>query len=54
MEERVYQRDLKPDLFATQLGSGGQSSNLAESAAELLNGFNQRRARERPLTRFAP
>src|SRR5215467_9183644 len=54
MEERVYQRDLKPDLFATQLGSGGQGRNLAESAAELLNGFNQRRARERPQTSPAP
>jgi hypothetical protein len=42
MEERVYQRDLKPDLFATQVSSGRQGRDLADSAGELLGGFNQR------------
>jgi hypothetical protein len=54
MHEWGYERDLQLDLLATQRGSGGQSRNLAESARELLYGFNQRRALQRTLSRLAP
>ena len=54
MEEWGYERDLKLDLFATQRGSAGQGRNLVEGARELLCGFDQRRALQRPLSRFAP
>ena len=54
MDKWVYERDLKLDLLATQRGSGGQGRNLGEGARELLCGLGQRRARQRPLTGFAP
>ena len=54
MEEWIYKRDLKLDLLATQRGRRGQVRDLAEGARELLYGFNERRARQRPLSRFAP
>ena len=54
MHERGYQRDLKLDLFATQRGVRGQRRNLLERAGELLCGFDQRRALQRPLSRFTP
>ena len=54
MDERGYERDLKLDLFAAQRGRGGQGRDLVESACELLYGLNQRRALQRPLSRFAP
>ena len=44
---------LKLDLLATQWGSAGQGRDLAESVSELLNCFDQRRALQRPLSRFA-
>ena len=50
----VYKRDLKLDLLAAQRGSGGQSRDLVEGTGKLLRGFNQCRAFERPLPRFAP
>ena len=54
VHERGYERDLKLDLLATQRGSAGQSRDLIEGAGELLYSFNQRRALQRPLSRFAP
>src|SRR5262249_14079383 len=54
MHERVYERDLKPNLLATQRGSSGQSSNKVERAGELSYRFYQRRTRQRLLSRFAP
>ena len=45
MDEWVYKRHLKPDLFAAQRGSGRQGRNLVKPAAELRRGLNQRRAR---------
>jgi hypothetical protein len=52
--ERDYQRDLKLDLFAPQRGSGRQGLDLVDGTRELLYGFNQRRALERPLSCLAP
>src|SRR4029077_11975275 len=52
MNERGYERDLKRDLLAPQRGCGGQGRNLAEGASELLYGFDQCRASERPLPRI--
>ena len=54
MDEWGYERDLKLDLLATQRGRGGQGRDLVEGARELRYGFDQRRARQRPLSRFAP
>ena len=54
MDERGYERDLKLDLLATQRGRGGQGRDLVERARELLYGFDQRRALQRPLSRLAP
>ena len=54
MHEWGYERDLKLDLLATQRGRGGQGRDLVERARELLYGFDQRRALQRPLSRFAP
>jgi hypothetical protein len=49
-----YERDLKLDPFVTQRGSNGQGRDLVEGARELLCGFNQRRALQRPLSCLAP
>src|SRR5258706_13923980 len=54
MHKWGYECDLKLDLLATQRGSGGQRLSLAEGTRELLYGFNQRRALQRSLSRFAP
>src|SRR5258708_37150530 len=54
MHEWGYECDLKLDLLATQRGSGRQRLSLVEGTRELLYGFNQRRALQRPLSRFAP
>ena len=54
MDEGGYERDLKLDLLATQRGCGGQGRDLIECAGELLCGFDQRRALQRPLSRLAP
>jgi hypothetical protein len=54
MDQRGYERDLKLDLFATKRARAGQSRNLRKRAGELLCGFDQRRARQRPLSRFTP
>ena len=40
--------------FATQRGGGWQGRNLGNGSRELLYGFNQRRALQRPLSRLAP
>jgi hypothetical protein len=34
LHERIYERDLNPNLLATQRGSGGQSRNLVERTGE--------------------
>src|SRR5258708_20975904 len=49
-----YERDLKVDPLVTERGSGGQGRDLVEGARELLCGFNQRRALQRPLSCLAP
>src|ERR1700737_5314158 len=49
-----YERDLKLDPSVTHRGSGGQGRDLVEGARELLCGFNQPRALQRPLSCFAP
>src|SRR5262249_36608977 len=54
MDERGYERDLKLDLLATQRGRGGQGRDLIESTGGLRDCLNQRRAIERPPSRFAP
>src|SRR5580700_9456728 len=54
MNDRGYERDLQLDLFATQRGRGWQGRDLVEGTCELSYRFNQRRMRQRPLTRFAP
>ena len=48
------ERDLEFDLLATQRGRSGQGRDLVECARELLRGLDQRRARQRPLSRLAP
>jgi hypothetical protein len=53
MHEWGYERDLKLDLLATQHRSGGQGRNLVKRASELSTRLDQRRARQRPLPRFA-
>jgi hypothetical protein len=45
---------LQLDLLATQPRRGGQYCDLIESAGELSCGLNERRARQRALTRLAP
>ena len=50
----VDERDLELDLFATQRRSGGQGRDLVKRACKLLDGFDQRRARQRPLSGLAP
>jgi hypothetical protein len=54
MHERVYKRDLKVNLLSTQRGSDGQGPDLVECPRKLLYGFNKCRARQRPLSGFAP
>src|SRR5215471_14220166 len=54
MHEGGYERDLKPNLLASELGSGRQGLDLGKRTSELLCGFNQRRALQRPLSRSAP
>src|SRR5262249_56466422 len=54
MHEGGYERDLKSNLLASELGSGRQGLDLGKRTSELLCGFNQRRALQRPLSRFAP
>ena len=54
MHKCVHERNLKLDLLATQRGGGWQGHNLVEGACELLYGFDQRRALQRPLTGLAP
>src|SRR5208282_777819 len=53
MDEWGYERDLKLDLLAAQHRRGAQSRDLVEGSSELLNSFDQRRARQRPLSRFS-
>src|SRR6516165_4086944 len=54
MDKWGYERDLKPDLIATQSWCAWQGRDLTEGAGELLYGFDQRRALDRPLSCFAP
>ena len=54
VDERGDECYLKIDLLATQRGRGWQGRDLVEGARELLYGFDQRRALQRPLSRFAP
>jgi hypothetical protein len=41
MHQRVHQINLKLDLLATQLGSGGQGRNLVEGTGEMSRRFRQ-------------
>src|ERR1700692_3154536 len=54
MHQRVYERGLQLDLLAAQRGSGRQGRNLGNGTPELLYGFNQCRALQRPLPRYVP
>src|SRR5262249_5496291 len=54
MDERIDQSDLKLDLLAPQRGRTRQGRNMVESAGELFCGFDDCRACERSLSRFAP
>ena len=54
MDEWGYKRDLKLDLLATKRRRAGQGRDLVKGARKLLRGFDQRRARQRPLSRLAP
>ena len=54
MAERGYERDLEFDFFPTQRGRDGQRRDLVEGPGELRHCFYERRALERPLSRFAP
>ena len=52
MEEWGNGGDLKVDLLATQPGRGRQGRDLGERTLYLPFGFDQRRARQRPLPRL--
>jgi hypothetical protein len=52
--ERGDERYLKIDLHAAQRGRAGHGRDLVEGSLELFKGFHQRRALQRPLSRFAP
>ena len=54
VHQRVRERDLKIDLLAAGCGCSRQGSNLRKGAPKLLRRFNQSRALQRPLSRFAP
>ena len=54
MDERSYQGHLKFDLLAAQHRGCGQSRDLVKCARELFYRLDQRRAFERPLSRFSP
>ena len=54
MDERMNERDLEPNLFATQHGRGRRRCNLGDRACELLYRFRERRALQRALPRLAP
>ena len=54
VHEGSCKRDLKLDLLAAQCRRGGQSRNLGKGTGELRPSLHQRRALERPLSRFAP
>ena len=41
MEQWSYERDLKPDLIATQRRRARQARNLGKGTSELLHGFDQ-------------
>jgi hypothetical protein len=52
MANRDYESDLKLDPLATQRGRGGEGRDLVERTGQLRQGFNQRRAVQRPLSCF--
>ena len=54
MDEWSYERDLKLDFITTQRRCAWQGRDLVEGAGELSYGFDQRRALDRPLSRFTP
>jgi hypothetical protein len=54
VKEGARQRHLKLDLLAAPRGRGGQGRNLGKRTRELRHSFNERRALQRPLSRFAP
>ena len=54
MNKWGYERDLKFDLLAAQRRRAGQLRNLLKSTSELRCSFDQRRALQRSLSRFAP
>ena len=54
MHEWGYERDLKLDLFATQRRRGRQHRDQIKGTRQLLYRFNECRALQRPLSRFAP
>jgi hypothetical protein len=54
MEKWRNERDLKLDFFSTQRGSSGQGRYLVEGTCELRYSFNECRALQRALSRFAP
>ena len=54
VRESVNECDLQLDLFATHDRRAGQGRYLVERPRELLGRFDQRRLRQRPLSRFAP
>src|SRR5262249_13241617 len=52
MLQWVYQCDLKLDLLTALWSCGRQYLYLSESACEMLNGFDERRALQCPMARF--
>jgi hypothetical protein len=54
VDEWCYERDLQSDLLAPECGRWWQSCNLIQRMLEPLDGLNQRRAFQRPLSRLAP
>ena len=54
MEKRVYERDLKLDLFAAQRWCWRERRDLRECPRKLAYCFNEGRAFQRPVSRLAP
>jgi len=54
VHEWAYECDLKLNLLATKRRSGRQGGDLGQCTRELLYGFDQCRALQRPLSRLAP
>ena len=54
VDQRVREIDLQLDLLAAERGCAWQRRDLAKRSRELLGGFLQRRARQRPPSGLAP